>query len=659
MSEQLLLDERVLKGIELGESHFREFKSALQRDPDGNTKPRELKEVCRDIAEALVAFSNADGGELFVGVEDDGAITGIPHSEQKVELMVAAPKTHVHQETPLPPPMIKRIVWGEKTVLYFRIEKGIDGVNQTTDGRCLKRFDRGNRPVSAEGIQLDRQEEKSREFDREHLQSSSMQDLNLELIDSVSRQVAPGFSPEKLIQFLGLGEYGPSGLRLRRAALLLFAKDIVKWHPRCEVRILRVVGTEIGAGRDYNVMEDETIRGNVIEILENAWDQLRPFLARTKFQANAIFKEAIIYPEDACREAMINAVAHRDYSIEGEPIEITVFDDRMEIRNPGRLLSSVSVEQLLELERSHESRNVFTARVLRELGYMREMGEGMKRIFASMRRSDLVDPKLQNERKHFIVTLYHRSIFSPKDIQWLDGFCDFDLTKDEQRVMLLGRDGRLLSTSEIMETVGYVDTEEFRALFEDLRRKGLIYTVPTTQSQKRNRGGNRKVPKFKVLSPQESRQFLDQLKNAAAHLGEVEGVGREEELRIKGYLSPTSPYMKNPIWSLVSLGYLDSSRRTLPKFTALLKVSKHRTIGVADLNEIRLRGTVKLIKENGFGFAIAETGEEFYLHAYEFDDPDEFREIDLEMEVTFEAGQRAIPGKKRAAKRIKIVRDTK
>ena len=118
MSEQLLLDERVLKGIELGESHFREFKSALQRDPDGNTKPRELKEVCRDIAEALVAFSNADGGELFVGVEDDGAITGIPHSEQKVELMVAAPKTHVHQETPLPPPMIKRIVWGEKTVLY-------------------------------------------------------------------------------------------------------------------------------------------------------------------------------------------------------------------------------------------------------------------------------------------------------------------------------------------------------------------------------------------------------------------------------------------------------------------------------------------------------------------------------------------------------------
>lgn len=105
MADELLgLNERILKGIELGESHFREFKSARERDKDGNTVRRSVKSICVDIAEALVSFSNADGGELFVGVEDDGTITGIPHSEDRIEVMMKAYVTHVHSETPLLPP---------------------------------------------------------------------------------------------------------------------------------------------------------------------------------------------------------------------------------------------------------------------------------------------------------------------------------------------------------------------------------------------------------------------------------------------------------------------------------------------------------------------------------------------------------------------------
>ena len=66
-----------------------------------------------------------------------------------------------------------------------------------------------------------------------------MKELDVSVIDSVAKQIAQGYSPEKLLQFLDLAEYGPEGLRLRRAAVLLFAKDISRWHPRCEVRILR------------------------------------------------------------------------------------------------------------------------------------------------------------------------------------------------------------------------------------------------------------------------------------------------------------------------------------------------------------------------------------------------------------------------------------
>ena len=272
-NDRLDLKERILTGIELRESHFREFKSAFQRDHNGDMKSRELKEICRNIGEVLVAFANADGGELFIGVEDDGTVTGIPHKGTHIEVMKNAYTNYVHSETPLPPPSIKLVELNGKQVLYFRISKSFDCVHLTSDGRCVKRFDRENRPVSAERIQYERQESISQEYDRSFVPRASVQDLNLELIDSISAQLAPGYSPEKLLQLLDLAEFGIDGLKLRRAALLLFAKDIVKWHPRCEVRILRAAGTEIATGHDYNVIEDDTIKGNrdfhVIKYLPN------------------------------------------------------------------------------------------------------------------------------------------------------------------------------------------------------------------------------------------------------------------------------------------------------------------------------------------------------------------------------------------------------
>jgi len=65
------------------------------------------------------------------------------------------------------------------------------------------------------------------------------------------------------LQQIGLAEYAISGLRLRMAALLLFAKDIQRWHPRCQVRILKVAGTELLSGDNYNIQSDEPVQGNV------------------------------------------------------------------------------------------------------------------------------------------------------------------------------------------------------------------------------------------------------------------------------------------------------------------------------------------------------------------------------------------------------------
>ena len=96
----LKLKERVEIACEIGESYYREFKTAYEGTPQ-NKKPRHLKEVCHDIAKTLVAFENADGGELFVGIDDNNIVSGLPYNEEKTDILLHAPKTHVLAESPL------------------------------------------------------------------------------------------------------------------------------------------------------------------------------------------------------------------------------------------------------------------------------------------------------------------------------------------------------------------------------------------------------------------------------------------------------------------------------------------------------------------------------------------------------------------------------
>ena len=140
-----------------------------------------------------------------------------------------------------------------------------------------------------------------------------------------------------------------------------------------------------------------------------SWEHLRPYLAyKTEFGTNSKFEQKYIYPEDAVREVILNAIAHRDYSITNA-IEIYIFNDRMEIKSPGALLSTLTVKNLYKLEGSHESRNSLISNVLRENKLMRELGEGMIRIFRLMQESELEKPELYSNGLWFRVTFSNKT----------------------------------------------------------------------------------------------------------------------------------------------------------------------------------------------------------------------------------------------------------
>jgi ATP-dependent DNA helicase RecG len=245
MTDILNLQERVRNAITLGESHYREFKSALEGPPN-NKKSRPAKQICRDIGEALVAFANADGGELLIGVEDDGTVTGVQHGEAKIERMLAAPTTQVHPDSgTLPIIAAQKLELEGKIVLFFSVLKGTTEIYQLPDGRCVRRKDKETVPSTNRQIQFKRQEAHSREYDREFVDGATVIDLDLPLVQSVADSYLKGLSAERYLQQVGLAEYGMGGLHLRRAALLLFARDMQRWHPRSQVRILKVSGTQL------------------------------------------------------------------------------------------------------------------------------------------------------------------------------------------------------------------------------------------------------------------------------------------------------------------------------------------------------------------------------------------------------------------------------
>jgi len=393
-------------------------------------------------------------------------------------------------------------------VLLFSVLKASGQIFQTSDGRTVKRNGLSTVPVHAEELLFEQRERQSREYDSEFVDAAAVTDLDLDLLRSISTGYLAGMTPELYLQQMGLAEYAPGGLRLRRAAVMLFAKDIATWHPRSQVRILRVHGTDLQAAPNYNVTSQEVVKGNVFNLQVTAWEALRPFLTQaTSLGPDARFEQRYLYPELACREALVNAITHRDYTIQNS-VDVFVFDDRMEIRSPGGLLSTISIEALERLEGVHESRNALIARCLREAGFVQELGEGMRRIFKLMQESALQQPRLVSDSSSFVVTLYHRSVFSEQQLVWLRMFEKWPLNQAMQRIIVAGMNSRRLSPDDIYTALNSRDRDLYDRTVTYLRQNGLLLEVrqasQAAMKARRTRADKGSIERFIVTNPYES-----------------------------------------------------------------------------------------------------------------------------------------------------------
>jgi ATP-dependent DNA helicase RecG len=270
------------------------------------------------------------------------------------------------------------------------------------------------------------------------------------------------------------------------AALLLFGKDPARWHPRCGIDFVKYEGPERRHGAALNVVKRIRFEAPLVHLIDEAVGRIKEHMRERTILHDLFFRERLEYPSFAWQEALVNAVAHRDYSFSGASIEIWMFDDRIEVRSPGLPPPPVTLEQLQHHRSIHFSRNPLIVRVLADLGYLREMGEGVPRMFQEMEHHGLRPPEFSAEGFMFVVTLRNTPVYDEETLRWLNQFRPADLNVRQRRLLAFAYcHGKTFSTAEY-ERIAEVDRDiayrEIRALVKNgivapLKPKSRSYRI--------------------------------------------------------------------------------------------------------------------------------------------------------------------------------------
>lgn len=351
---------------------------------------KEGKLPVKDIARHISAFANANGGYLVIGVDDKGNITGFEDiGDTKLNEIQKIPHNLL---SPVPRYNIEVYnVINKKghtdNIIVFDIYSSNDKIIRTTSDEVYLRIGDTSKKLTYNEIKNLEYDKGERLYEDEIVENSSIEDVDTNVLKEYKELLKSNLTDYEILDARGLLRNGS----LTVAGTLLFAKNPDKYLSQAKVRFIRYEGIESKTGVAMNIIKDQTIYGplhkiiNEIKLLVSS--QLRDFqslnIKTGKFQ---IIPE---YPEFAWQEGIVNAITHRDYSIKGEYIKIIMYDDRLEIDSPGHLPNIVNLENL---KNTRYSRNPRIARVLSEFGWVKELNEGVKRIYEEMSKYFLDEP---------------------------------------------------------------------------------------------------------------------------------------------------------------------------------------------------------------------------------------------------------------------------
>jgi ATP-dependent DNA helicase RecG len=449
---------------------FLEFISAYEYRRASGQKKRE-EELAREIVRVLSGMANADGGTVLVGVEPDRSVTGIPYDPEELHTIIQAPQNLLRPQLN---PSCEKVRLGNLQLLKFEIASGLE-IYRIAGGRSFYRIATETPSLPGDQIHALKEAKKNVFFERQQALNATWFDLDADLVAAFVNRTQPGKDPQALLSqtyhLLDLSRGLPCP---NMAALLLFAKDPSRWHPRAGIDFVKYEGTDRQHGSSLNVVKRIRFEAPLVRLIDEAVGRIKEHIRERTILHDLFFRERLEYPTFAWQEALVNAVAHRDYSLSGAGIEVWMFDDHISVRSPGAPPPPVTLEQLRRQKSIHFSRNPLIVRVLAELGYLREMGEGVPRMFQEMEGYGLHPPELAVEGFVFTVTLRNAPVYDEATLRWLNQFGTAQINLRQRRLLAYAYcHGKTFSTSDY-ERIAEVDRDTAYREIRSLVKNGVL-----------------------------------------------------------------------------------------------------------------------------------------------------------------------------------------
>lgn len=442
----------------------------------------------RKLANIIASFANANGGTIALGVEDNGNLSGIKCcGDNKSNDFLKIISNNYFKN--LPVVNIESIdvinIKNEKdNIFLYHIEPSLNRIiRNVKDEVYLRQGDSSNK-LSNEQIKLLEYERNESVFEDELVRRATLDDIDEEIVNLYKQKLNTNLDTQSLLKARKFLIKDHNNEYLTNAGVLLFSKDPSLFLPSARVRIIKIEGIEMQTGTEMNVIKDVTfalpLYKCIYESKKFIETQLREF---SHLGPDGKFVKVPEYPEFAWVEGLVNAVTHRDYSVSGEHIKIILYDDRIEIISPGKLPALITLNTM---KTERYSRNPQISRVLTDLGVVRELNEGVKRIYKEMQEFFLDEPEYSEPNNRYVKLVLKNNIImrSKRKVETLlkkemlnDKWTDLNLM--EQKILQAIHDRGKITIKELSEMFNR-DRRTIQRLMKKLEKQDIIIWVGTS-----------------------------------------------------------------------------------------------------------------------------------------------------------------------------------
>lgn len=366
-------------------------------------KTLEFKENTKSlqkIVQTIVAFANTAGGTLVIGIKDKTKdVIGLANVLEEEERIANAIADAV---SPLLIPSLQLHTWRDRDLLLISVPHGFGpyyikakGIEEGT----YVRFGSTNRLADATTILEIQRLKEHKYFDEQPNFDCTVSEINFDLAKELFANISKKLT-DRTAKSLGLiVQYHAKELP-SNGAVLLFSDHYKDFFPDAIIRLGRFSGTD-----KSQIIDQQTLEVPISTALEPIIAFIRRHTSMAAEISETRRKDIPQYPPTVVREAVINALLHTDYSIKGASIQVTIFEDRIEITNPGCLPFGLSFEAALS--GISQLRNRVIGRVFRELNLIEQWGSGLGRMLNICRQQGIPLPKFEELGNFFRTTLYH------------------------------------------------------------------------------------------------------------------------------------------------------------------------------------------------------------------------------------------------------------